>query len=206
MIYVDALGAACPIPVVKAKKALDHAVVGEVLEIHVDNEIAVHNLRKMAQNQQYGFQSEKADEKHFVVKMIKGQGTIPEAASVRNTHQEGCQLDICNHSVVIISAAVMGAGNDELGKVLMKGFIYALTQLEQLPEKIIFYNGGVIWTTKGSDALEDLKMMEAEGVTIMSCGTCLDFYQLTDKLGVGEISNMYDIAAALASASKVIRP
>ena len=100
----------------------------------------------------------------------------------------------------------MGNGNDELGHTLMKGFLYALSQLEKLPEKILFYNGGVIWTTEGSDSLEDLKTMEEQGVEILSCGTCLNFYGLTDKLKVGSVTNMYDIVESMAKADKVSHP
>ena len=108
--------------------------------------------------------------------------------------------------MVVISSAAMGNGNDELGHTLMKGFLYALSQLEKLPEKILFYNGGVTWTTEGSDSLEDLRSMEEQGVEILSCGTCLNFYGLTDKLKVGSVTNMYDIVESMAKADKVIRP
>ena len=77
---------------------------------------------------------------------------------------------------------------------------------EKLPEKILFYNGGVTWTTEGSDSLEDLKTMEEQGVEILSCGTCLNFYGLTDKLKVGSVTNMYDIVESMAKADKVIHP
>ena len=100
----------------------------------------------------------------------------------------------------------MGHGNDELGKALMKGFIYALSQLEELPRTILFYNGGAHLTVEGSASLEDLKTMEAQGVEIMTCGTCLDFYGLKDKLAVGTVTNMYSIVETLSNASKVIKP
>ena len=106
----------------------------------------------------------------------------------------------------MISSSVMGNGDDELGKILMKGFIYALSQLDTLPETILFYNGGVFLTTEGSDSLEDLKSMEAQGVKILSCGTCLNYYGLTEKLQVGSVTNMYVIAEKMAGASNLIRP
>ena len=100
----------------------------------------------------------------------------------------------------------MGHGNDELGKVLMRGFLFAVTQLEKLPKTMLFYNGGVLLTTEGSDSIEDLKNLEAQGVEIKSCGTCLNYYGISDKLKVGEVTNMYDIVETLAAASKVIKP
>ena len=100
----------------------------------------------------------------------------------------------------------MGVGNDELGKVLIKGFLYAVSQLEELPKTILFYNGGATLTTEGSASLEDLKNMEAQGVTIKTCGTCLDYYGLKDKLQVGTITNMYDIVETMDKAAHIIRP
>ena len=99
----------------------------------------------------------------------------------------------------------MGHGNDELGKILMKGFIYALSQLEELPKTILFYNGGATITTEGSASIEDLKSMEAQGVEILTCGTCLDYYGLKDKLCVGSVTNMYTIVEKLSQADKIIK-
>ena len=100
----------------------------------------------------------------------------------------------------------MGEGNDELGKVLIKGFLYAITQLDTLPDTMLFYNGGATLTTEGSDSLEDLKSLEAQGVEIMTCGTCLNYYDLSDKLAVGSITNMYAIVETLSNADKIIKP
>ena len=88
----------------------------------------------------------------------------------------------------------------------MKGFLYAVSQLPELPGTILFYNGGAHLTVEGSDSLEDLRNMEAQGVEILTCGTCLNFYGLTEKLAVGGVTNMYAIVEKLAGASKVIRP
>ncbi len=81
--------------------------------------------------------------------------------------------DARDNTVVVISSDRMGSGNDELGKVLIKGFIFAVTQLDTLPKTMLFYNGGATFTTEGSDSLEDLKSLEAQGVEIMTCGTVL---------------------------------
>ena len=100
----------------------------------------------------------------------------------------------------------MGSGADDLGRTLMKGFIYAVSQLETLPKAILFYNGGAKVTVEGSVSIEDLKSMVAQGVEILTCGTCLNFYGLTDKLAVGSVTNMYAIVEKLAGAGKVIKP
>ena len=100
----------------------------------------------------------------------------------------------------------MGTGNDELGTALMKSFIFALSQQDELPATLLFYNGGATLTTEGSASLEDLKSLEAQGVEILTCGTCLNYYGLTDKLQVGDVSNMYDIVEKLSGADLIIRP
>lgn len=100
----------------------------------------------------------------------------------------------------------MGSCDEELGRVLMKGVLFALSQLEKLPKTILFYNGGAALTTKGADSLEDLRSIEERGVEIRIYRTCLNYYHLTDKLAVGEVTNMYDIVENLAKASKVVKP
>ena len=105
-----------------------------------------------------------------------------------------------------MTADHMGEGNEELGKVLIKGFLFAQTQLETLPDTILFYNGGAKLTCEGSDSIEDLKKLEAAGVQILTCGTCLNYYGLTEKLQVGGVTNMYVIAQTMAEADLVVRP
>ena len=99
-----------------------------------------------------------------------------------------------------------GKRDDELGRQLMKGFLYAQTQLDVLPDTVLLYNGGAKLSAEGSQSVEDLRSLEAQGVEILTCGTCLNFYGLSEKLAVGNVTNMYDIAEKLSGASSVIRP
>lgn len=89
---------------------------------------------------------------------------------------------------------------------MIKGFIFAVTQLDKLPKTMLFYNGGATLTAEDSDSLEDLRSLEAQGVEIMTCGTCLDYYGLKEKLAVGTVTNMYSIVETMANAGKIIRP
>ena len=200
-IEVNALGEQCPIPVVKTTKALKEMTEAGIVEVHVDNEVAVQNVLRLAQSQNLEAKSEKLDDKHFVIS-INATGAPIE----KEEESISCAPDSRSDTVVVISSDRMGSGNDELGKVLMKGFLFAVTQLEKLPTTMLFYNGGVLLTTEGSDSIEDLKKLEAQGVEIKSCGTCLNYYGISDKLKVGEVTNMYDIVETLAAASKVIKP
>ena len=200
-IEVNALGEQCPIPVVKTTKALKEMTEAGIVEVHVDNEVAVQNVLRLAQSQNLEAKSEKLDDKHFVIS-INATGAPIE----KEEESISCAPDSRSDTVVVISSDRMGSGNDELGKVLMKGFIYAVSQLEQLPKAMLFYNGGATITTEGSVSLEDLKSMEAKGVEILTCGTCLDYYNLKDKLAVGTITNMYSIVETMNGAGKILRP
>ncbi len=205
-ILVNAVGDQCPIPVVKANKALKEMKEPGILEVHVDNEIAVQNLSKLAGSQNLPCASEKKNDHLYVVTMTvadpSGEGAAKEDVSVC-----GCAApEAAGPLVVAIDSECMGSGSEELGKTLMKGFIYAVSQLEELPKTIVFYNGGAKIPVEGSVSLEDLKVMEEAGVEIITCGTCLNFYELTDKLAVGSVTNMYNIVETLAKAGKVIKP
>lgn len=199
---VNALGERCPIPVVKATKALREIKTPGVLEVHVDNEAAVQNLRRLASEKGIAVKSEKSADQHYIV-------TMEVEAPPNATAQEPevcCNPQINGSTVVAIDSFQMGRGDDELGKTLMKAFIYALSQQEQLPETIIFYNGGATLPIEGSVCLEDLMSMEAQGVEIITCGTCLNYYGLTEKLATGQIGNMYTIVEKLSRAAKVVKP
>lgn len=100
----------------------------------------------------------------------------------------------------------MGEGDPVLGHLLLKGFLYALTQQEELPQTVLFYNGGAFLTTEGSESLEDLRFLEESGVEILTCGTCLNHYGLADKLAVGQVTNMYEIAERMTHASLIVKP
>ena len=206
MIQVNAMGDACPIPVVKTKNAIKELKGPGVVETMVDNEIAVQNLTKMANQKGYGVKSEKLSPQQFKVTMQIGDAPAQEEDSQED---ETCLVTPAGHkkrTVVAITSARMRTGNDELGTALMKSFIFALSQQDELPSTLLFYNGGATLTTEGSASLEDLKSLEAQGVEILTCGTCLNYYGLTDKLQVGDVSNMYDIVEKLSGADLIIRP
>ena len=202
-IVVNAIGEQCPIPVVKATRALRAMTEPGTLEVHVDHEIAVQNLTRMAAGHKLTATSEKRGEKEFVVTM---EVTDPAGEAPLEEPPLSCAPDARGNLVVAVDSAVMGHGSDELGKVLMKGFLFAVSQLPELPRTMLFYNGGAHLTCTGSESLEDLKSLEAQGVEILTCGTCLNHYGLTDQLAVGGVTNMYSIVEKLAGAGKVVKP
>lgn len=202
MIRVNAIGDACPLPVIKTMNALKELGGAGTVEVLVDNEVAVQNLTRLAENKGCTIRTEQVSEQEYRV-------TLTASGVVQQTGDEAsfCTVPAAQKKVVVvISADHMGEGNDELGKILLKGFLFALTQQETLPSTILFYNGGASVTCEGSTSLDDLRELTKLGVEILTCGTCLNYYGLTNKLCVGEITNMYVIAEKQLQADLVIRP
>ena len=202
MIRVNAIGDACPLPVIKTMNALKELGGAGTVEVLVDNEVAVQNLTRLAENKGCTIKTERVSEKEYRV-------TLTASRAVEQTGDEAnfCTVPAAQKKiVVVISADHMGEGNDELGRILLKGFLFALMQQVTLPSTILFYNGGASVTCEGSASLDDLRELAKLGVEILTCGTCLNYYGLTDKLRVGEITNMYVIAEKQLQADFVIRP
>ncbi len=201
MITIDAKGKACPLPVIEAKQALSAAAEGDIVHVLVDNEIAVQNLTKMAQQKQCAVCDGATDDGNYYVDITKGAQTDAQAdVPVSCVPMNG------GKTVVVLSSDCMGSGNDELGRALMKGFVFALTQLDAAPDTVLLFNGGARLSSEVPETIADLKKLEQAGAEILTCGTCLNFYGLTEKLAVGSVTNMYVICETMAQAGKLIRP
>lgn len=183
---IDARGLLCPEPVIRTKKELDKDV--NEVETLVDNEVAVNNLKKLAES--LGASATvKNIENYYSVKIVKGSG-------VSNSNSDNI--------VVAISQDHMGA-DEELGKILIKSFIYTLTEAVHKPKHILLFNSAVKLVCSGSECLADLKALVDKGVQVNACGLCLDFYKLKEDVQVGGITNMYDIYEKMADAGHLIR-
>lgn len=200
---LNCLGKACPIPVIETKKKLAEIPVGTQLDISVDGDTQVQNLKRMASNM--GFSAEaQPEEGHFVVRITKNKEINHEDHDTYTCETAPQQKH--GKTVAVFAADHMGEGDEALGKVLIKAFVFALTQLDKLPDTLLFYNGGVHLTTEGSPVLEDLQKLKEAGVEIFSCGTCLKALNLEDKLQIGEVSNMYSIVEMQLEAAVILRP
>lgn len=205
MININALGQTCPIPLIRTKKAIEELKGADIVEVLVDNEIAVQNLKKLAS--QLGCECESIEREKNVFAVTFDIKDVTAVAKTDSAEEIcGIQVGTKTGTVVAIGSKTMGEGDEALGAILIKGFIFALTQMEELPETVLFYNGGAFLTCEGSDSIEDLKKLSDEGVKIMTCGTCLNNYGIADKLAVGEVTNMYAIVEAMTNAGKVLRP
>ena len=204
---LDERGKQCPLPVIEAKKALESSAPGEKVEVVVDNEIAVQNLTKMADHKGFAVCSEKTGEREFLVTITTGEGNGETAQAPAAAEEVTCTPDGRRKGmVVVLSSNQMGQGDEVLGKLLMKGFVFALTQQDMLPGTILLYNSGAFLSCEGSDNLEDLKTLEAQGVEILTCGTCLNHYGIAEKRQVDGVTNMYEIVEKMTKASVVVRP
>ncbi|OAG27508.1 sulfurtransferase-like selenium metabolism protein YedF [Thermodesulfatator autotrophicus] len=196
MKQIDCRGLPCPQPVIKTKNILDEIEEGEDVLVLVDNEAAVKNVSRFAEAQGH---SVKVSEKEGFWELIvtKGSSTTSQTPAISCETQE----NIC----VVLASKTMGQGDETLGKILLRSFVKTLKEVNPKPNTIVFYNEGVFLTLEDSELLTDLKELEKSDIEILVCGTCLDYYQVKDKLAVGKISNMFDILQKLVS-SKVIKP
>lgn len=206
-VAIDARGKACPQPVVMTLKALKAQAGPATVITTVDNEIAVSNLKKLGADKGLATSVATTAPGEFAVSFV-----VPEGTSVDGNPDElqcapaPAAATAGRNVVVQLSSAAMGTGDDVLGEKLMASFVFSLTQLDELPTTILLYNGGAKLSCEGAATLEDLKKLAAAGVEILTCGTCLNHYGISDKLAVGEVTNMYVIAQKLTGASVVVRP
>lgn len=199
---IDCTGLVCPEPVIKTKDILDNTTEG-VIEVVVDNEASKSNVERFGRSQGCTVQVTTKGDRHHII-ITKAAGATPAAGAMPAEDYTCVPPD--RGIVYVIPSDSMGRGEEELGKVLIRAFIKTIKEVTPLPEKIFFYNTGVRLTATDSDLIKPLQDLEAQGVVIFSCGTCLDFLNLKDKLQVGAVTNMYEIMDSMTKAAKVVSP
>ncbi|MDR2521951.1 MAG: sulfurtransferase-like selenium metabolism protein YedF [Spirochaetaceae bacterium] len=207
MQTLDMRGQPCPVPVVNAKKALAGDGAAGVVVV-VDNVVAVQNLEKMAKGTGCGFSYVQEGDAHYTVTIVKAEGSGGGVGAAVPAVAAGQRADggesPARGPVVLVTADSMGRGAEELGRMLIKGFIFSLSQLDPPPEAVIFLNSGAHLTTEGAATIADLKALEEKGAGVYTCGTCANYYTLTASLAAGSIVDMMAITKMLAKASGVI--
>ena len=203
MKQIDARGHLCPTPLVMAKKGLDEMEGGEDVEIMIDNETSFNNLMSFLKD--FGANpTSKSIGGSFV---INGKKPLIEKKNVDvETYCENPKSISPKKYVVVAKSDKMGEGSDELGAILMRGFINSLGEADGKPTHIVLYNSGVNLIVDGNDTALSLKKLEDSGVTILVCGTCVDYFKIKEKMKVGMISNMYDITNVLAKTGHIVYP
>jgi selenium metabolism protein YedF len=193
MKSIDCRNMACPAPVLATKKALEEA--GEApVQVLVDAGAAQENVTRFAKGRGYHVDEQPVDG-GFALTICREGSTcaVADAPASRGT------------KVMLICSDRMGEGPEEFGKLLMKNFIITLLDMEEMPWRMLFINSGVFLTTEGSEVLEALEILAARGVEIFSCGLCLDYFNRTDQLKVGTVTNMFATVESLMQTDSVIR-
>lgn len=194
MKEINAMGLDCPRPVILAKKAIREENPAELL-VFVDNKIATENLSKMAEQLGFIAEIEEESKQKYNVKLYKKGEAV----------EKEIQNETGGKYIVVISSDKLGTGEEKFSKTLLEGFIYALSEQDTVPTYVIFYNHGVFLTTENEKTVSDLKNLEEKGAQILSCGLCLDNYNLKEKLKVGKATNMYRICE-LQIQYKTVKP
>lgn len=219
-MQVDARNKSCPQPVILATKALDQLAsqgdADQELEVLANEMVAVENLKRLAASRGRAVEVvEGAGE--WSVRIAGTENPSGDAAATDGeapAFEAVCDLPATQSSplatvahgapvVVAVGDDVMGRGDKELGRILLKGIIYAFANADVPPAKMVFFNDGAKVTCEGSPSIDDLRELEARGCEILTCGTCLDFHGLKDKLAVGGITNLYAISQILLSGGVV---
>ena len=189
---LDARGMACPRPVIETRKMLQEMAEG-LLTVLVDNEAASQNVSRAAARLGCDVAVEQIGKDYSIrIEKRAARDAVDADEETRRT------------TAVWIPTRTLGRGNDELGAILMKAFLYTLTEQPTPPTRIVFANRGVELCCEGSDVLDSLRALDEAGVEIIACGTCLDFLGLMDEIVIGTVSNMADIVEALSEADKLI--
>jgi selenium metabolism protein YedF len=186
---LDARNIPCPEPVVMTKKALEKLSSGTLVVI-VNTDEARQNVQRFAQSQGCTVKISQNGNESTIEITKEGKITNPKTRK---------------YPVILVTSDQLGSGDESLGQLLIASFINAIPEATVKPSKILFINRGVMLTTEGSRVLDTLQKLEQEGIQIFSCGTCLNHYQLKEKLKVGQITNMYDTVNSLLTAEKIVR-
>lgn len=199
---LDCCGLTCPQPVLRTKETLEQGVAQ--FDVVVDNEASKNNILRFAGSQGHLAEVIKTQKDRFTIRIQATASPHTTAPFTDETYQ--CDIPEKSSMICVISADAMGRGDNELGWALLQTYIQTIKEVAPLPEKILLYNSGVKLVTAASGALTALEELQAKGVEILACGTCLDFFKLKSAIKVGRISNMYDIMQAMADADKIVSP
>ena len=194
-VTVDARGLACPQPVIETRNAMQQA--DQVVTL-VDSETSLTNVSRMAEKS--GWQVKVVPQgEEYEIQLTKARDvSLPEPMPVGKAEMLRGPL------VLVVSSDSMGRGEAELGSILIRGFLHTLGEVKPTPDTILFFNTGVKLACEGSPVLDDLCALEAKGVEMLVCGTCLGYFELKEEPAVGQVSNMYDIAETMLRARKVV--
>jgi len=204
MQIIDTSGQQCPAPLIATKRALKEAEFGESFQIITDNQASFNNISSFLKDNKTEFSSEESN--GIWTLTITKKTTELINADVK----EYCSTEIPHLSkgdfIIAFTSDKMGEGDKELGHLLMINFVKAIKELDVLPRKMVFYNKGVTLGAEDSPVIDHFKEIEKMGVTFLFCATCAKYYSLGEKIKIGTLSNMFEIAQVMSSAGNIVRP
>lgn len=204
MKKIDCRGLACPQPVINTKRALEEVAPGAMLTVVVDNPAARENVTLLAQNAGHRVEVKENDGEYVLSITRKSTDQDSTGKEEKSPVPGVVDKGRLGEAAYLVTSNLFGQGSPDLGQVLMKSLFVALSEQAAPPWALIFLNTGVYLSTESSPVIEQLQAMAEKGSTVLSCGTCLEYYKLKEKLAVGRVSNMYEIVDLLAGAGKVI--
>lgn len=193
MVTLDCRGQQCPQPVVQVRRQL-LADPAAPLQVLVSDVAARDNVGRLAASHGYR------------VAVTEAGGVFRLELSPATTTADRAAAPASGPTVVLVASDQLGHGDPQLGQVLMKNFLFTLTEGDSTPDLMLFLNGGARLTVAGSEVLEPLQKLADLGTDIATCGLCLDFFHLKEALAIGRVSNMLETVNALQGAGRVIRP
>ena len=200
---LDCEGEPCPNPVLRCKRLLDQESPRE-LEVIVDNDAARENVCRFLLSKGMRVDGVRRDGGLSVV-MASARDKTPDSPAPEASGAAAAACPVCAPKILVfLTSDTIGQGDDTLGSRLMGNFLNTLPELGDALWRIIMVNGAVRLATEASPAIETLKKLEAAGVSILVCGTCLEFFQLMDRKAVGQVTNMLDVVTSQQVADKVI--
>lgn len=204
MRVVDTSGLRCPQPIIETKKALVESGEGEVFMVIIDNPTSLRNVSRFLDDNRVRYSAHEENGK-WTLTVNSDKGTV-----ITSEAREYCDINIPatkGHGFcAAITSEIMGAGDDNLGKRLMKSFFVTISCMEKPPEVIAFYNSGVKLLAYDKEIMEIVSEMEMKGVEVLVCGTCIDHYGIGELIGAGKVTDMLTIITRLADTGNVIRP
>jgi len=200
MKTIDVKGKKCPMPLIETKKALKGLGDEESLKVILDSETSVINVTRFLKDNGITVEQRKKGNEFELI--INKSGQIEELTGTDAYCETEKPAD--KSYIVVFAKDRIGEGDNELGLVLAGSFLNTIREYGNLPQKIIFLNSGINMVLKGAPALLHLSELEKKGVEIITCGTCLNYFEKTDQLAIGRITNMYEILESLLKAGKVI--
>jgi selenium metabolism protein YedF len=204
MQIVDTSGQQCPAPLIATKHALRDLQTGDSFKVITDNLTSFSNISRFLTDNKTEFSYEES----IGIWTLTISKSTADLIAARTDEYGTTKIPHFTQGdfIIAFTSDKMGDGNDELGHLLMVNFIKAIKDLDTLPAKMVFYNKGVTLGTEDSSVIGHLKEIEKMGVALLLCATCVKFYSLEEKIKIGILSNMFEIAQVMAKAGNVVKP